>query len=57
MAEGVLNHLTSAVFNDFSNDLTSISLDYMPDDETALRKKLKMFQKLDHIDIGCNKIG
>jgi hypothetical protein len=43
MEEGVLNHLTSANFIDFPNDLTSISLDYMPDDETILRKKLKMF--------------
>lgn len=43
MEDGVLNHLTSAHFNDFSNELTSISLDYMPDDEDSLIKKLKMF--------------
>jgi hypothetical protein len=49
MEEGVLNHITSANFNDFSNELTSISLDYMPDDENALIDKLKMFEKLDSI--------
>lgn len=47
--EGVLNYLTSSDFNDFSNELTSISLDYMPDDENTLRKKLRKFEKLDNI--------